>query len=60
LVIGIGGDALPGTDIIDALEIFAQDAATKGIIIVGELGGDAEVRAFHWITRYHRDYTHPK
>ena len=60
LVIGIGGDPLPGTDFVDALTIFEQDENTKGIIIVGEIGGFAEERAAEWIEDYRRRAANPK
>jgi succinyl-CoA synthetase alpha subunit len=60
LVIGIGGDRVPGTDFVDALEIFEEDEATKGIILVGEIGGIAEHRAASWIKDYISRTTNPK
>lgn len=53
LVVGMGGDMLPGTDFVDALRVFEQDQDTKGIILIGELGGRAEEDAAHWIEDYH-------
>ena len=59
-VIGMGGDTLPGTDFVDALKIFEDDEETKGIILVGEVGGFAEERAADWIKDYHRRVSKPK
>ena len=60
LVIGMGGDVLPGTDFVDALRIFENDQATKGVIIVGEIGGHAEENAADWIRKYHYRCKDPK
>jgi succinyl-CoA synthetase alpha subunit len=47
--IGIGGDPLIGTSFIDALKLFAADAETEAVVMIGEIGGNAEQDAAAWI-----------
>ncbi|MGO2005473.1 MAG: succinate--CoA ligase subunit alpha, partial [Arthrobacter rhombi] len=47
--IGIGGDPVIGTTHIDALAAFEADPETKAIVMIGEIGGDAEERAAEYI-----------
>jgi succinyl-CoA synthetase alpha subunit len=47
--IGIGGDPIIGTSFLDAMQLFNEDADTHAIILIGEIGGDAEERASAWI-----------
>jgi succinyl-CoA synthetase alpha subunit len=50
--IGIGGDPVVGTDFLDALASFEADPETKGVVLVGEIGGDAEERAADYVSRH--------
>jgi succinyl-CoA synthetase alpha subunit len=47
--IGIGGDPLIGTSFIDALGLFANDPQTEAVVMIGEIGGNAEQDAASWI-----------
>ncbi|KPI45698.1 putative succinyl-CoA ligase [ADP-forming] subunit alpha, mitochondrial [Cyphellophora attinorum] len=58
--IGVGGDLLPGTSLKDALEVFYEHEETEGIIMIGEIGGQAEFHAAESIKAYRARTPNPK
>jgi succinyl-CoA synthetase alpha subunit len=51
-IVGIGGDPIIGTSFIDVLELFQADPETKAIVLIGEIGGNAEIEAAQYIKEH--------
>jgi succinyl-CoA synthetase alpha subunit len=49
--IGIGGDPVPGLSHLDVIKLFNADPDTRGVLIIGEIGGSAEEEAAGWIKK---------
>ena len=49
--VGIGGDPINGSNFVDILTLFRDDAETEAVVLIGEIGGDAEERAADWIAQ---------
>ena len=50
--VGIGGDPVHGTDFVDMLELFQKDPATEAILMMGEIGGNAEEKAAEYVKQH--------
>lgn len=60
LCIGVGGDILPGTDMLEALSILEDDQDTDAIALIGEIGGAGEVDVAAWVRDYNTRTQTPK
>ncbi|KAK8055286.1 succinyl-CoA synthetase alpha subunit [Apiospora rasikravindrae] len=60
LCVGVGGDILSGTGLVDGLKILVEDEETEAIAICGEIGGFAEMEAADWIQEYRSRTRNPK
>lgn len=55
LCIGVGGDMLPGTSLREGLEALLRDEGTKGIVLLGEIGGEAEMEAAGFLSMWNEE-----
>lgn len=58
--ISMGGDVVAGTNFIDGFKVLEEDENTEGIVMVGEVGGRAEIEAAEWIQDYKKRTPNPK
>ena len=58
-IIGIGGDPVNGTNFVDALELFLDDTDTDGIVLIGEIGGTAEIDGAEFIRTWKGKHNKP-
>lgn len=56
--VGIGGDPIKGMSFVDVLELFWQDSATEGILMIGEIGGHDEQEAAEFIAHQYKKGNH--
>jgi succinyl-CoA synthetase alpha subunit len=50
--VGIGGDPIVGTTFVDLLQMFEDDSGTEAILLIGEIGGNAEILAAEYIAEH--------
>jgi succinyl-CoA synthetase alpha subunit len=60
MCIGIGGDLIPGTSLLDGLKILVDDEDTEAVALVGEIGGNSELEVADWIQEYRATSSAPK
>lgn len=58
--ISMGGDVFAGTTFVEAFQVLVDDPDTEGIIMIGELGGRAELDAVEWVKEYRKRTPNPK
>lgn len=60
IVVGIGGDSYPGSTTLDMVKLLLEDEKSKGIVVIGEIGGSMEEDAAEYLEKHNKTRKNPK